>query len=166
FCWSSPPPQPVAISHGRRPAEREAMRLKAAGVRSISRLLAQVEPQQLRSPQNRSVCGPQSAIVVTTLPPPQRDVVRCRKPQVRRDRPTPHRSGRVIAQQASEVLGQACWRLPELQVPQAPLPVLLHGPQAVPQQNQETSPLTGPSKSAGGSADSLRAMSAPLSEGF
>ncbi|GAA2400825.1 hypothetical protein GCM10010404_68310 [Nonomuraea africana] len=48
--------------------------------------------------------------------------------------------------------------LPELQVPQAPLPVLLHGPQAVPQQNQETSPSTGPSKSAGGSVGWLRAM--------
>ncbi|MFD2348149.1 hypothetical protein ACFSTC_00245 [Nonomuraea ferruginea] len=109
-------------------AERLAMRLKAAGVRSISRLSAQVAPQQLRSPQNRSVCGPQSAIVVTTLAPPHNAVVRWRKPQVRRDSPTPHRSGRVIDQQASEVLGQACWRLPELQVPHAPLPVLLHGP--------------------------------------
>ncbi|GAA2782377.1 hypothetical protein GCM10020219_062360 [Nonomuraea dietziae] len=48
---------------------------------------------------------------------------------------------------------------PELQVPQAPLPVLLHGPQAVPQQNQDTSPRTGPSKSmGGGSVGWLRAM--------
>jgi hypothetical protein len=85
-------------------------------------------------------------------------VVRWRNPQVLRDRLTPQLSGRVIAQQASEVLGQACCRFPELQVPQAPLPVLLHGPQAVPQQNQETSPRTGPSKSAGGSGDLLRAM--------
>ncbi|MEU4548310.1 hypothetical protein [Nonomuraea dietziae] len=43
--------------------------LYAAGVRSIRRLLAQVEPQQLRSPQNRSVCGPQSAMAVMTLAP-------------------------------------------------------------------------------------------------
>ncbi|MEO3868715.1 hypothetical protein ABGB18_07790 [Nonomuraea sp. B12E4] len=53
-------------------------------MRSISRLLAQVAPQQLRSPQNRSVCGPQSAIVVTTLAPPHSSVVRWRKPHVRR----------------------------------------------------------------------------------
>ncbi|MFC7591896.1 hypothetical protein ACFQYP_55435 [Nonomuraea antimicrobica] len=97
-------------------------------MRSISRLLAQVAPQQLRSPQNRSVCGPQSAMAVTTLPPPHNDVIWWRKPQVLRDRETPQLSGRVIAQQASEVLGQACWRLPELQVPQAPCRCCCTGP--------------------------------------
>ena len=74
------------------------MRLNAAGVRSMIRFEAQVPPQQARSPQNRSVCGPQSAIEVTTRAPVHRLVVACRKPQVRRDTlVTPQRSGRVIA---------------------------------------------------------------------
>jgi hypothetical protein len=64
-------------------------------------------------------------------------------PQVRRIRVSPHRSGRVIAKQASEVFGQAQCRLPELQVPHAPWPAEPHGPQAVPQQNQEVSPVVG-----------------------
>ncbi|GGP99792.1 hypothetical protein GCM10010140_32320 [Streptosporangium pseudovulgare] len=95
---------------------------------------------------------------VTTLPPPHSEVIRCWKPQVLRLSDTPQLSGRVIDQQASEVLGQACCRLPELQVPQAPLPVLLHGPQAVPQQNQETSPWTAARRSMGGSVGWLRVM--------
>ncbi|WP_344217311.1 hypothetical protein [Kribbella sancticallisti] len=79
------------------PAFRLPMALKAAGVRSMIRLDAQVPPQQARSPQNRSVCGPQSAIDVTTRAPLHRLVVECRNPQVRRDiAVTPHRSGLVI----------------------------------------------------------------------
>ncbi|HEU4948436.1 MAG TPA: hypothetical protein VFT31_14895 [Kribbella sp.] len=73
------------------------MALNAAGVRSMTRFEAQVPPQQDRSPQNRSVCGPQSAIEVTTRLPLHRFVVECLNPQVRRDIPLmPHRSGRVI----------------------------------------------------------------------
>ncbi|MFD8527986.1 hypothetical protein ACFV0L_11315 [Streptosporangium canum] len=93
-----------------------------------------------------------------TLVPLHSAVIRCWKPQVLRLSAKPQLSGRVIAQQASEVLGQACCRFPELQVPQAPLPVLLHGPQAVPQQNQETSPRTAACRSMGGSVGWLRAM--------
>ena len=89
------------------------MALYAAGVRSMIRLLEQVLPQQTVSPQNRSVCGPQSAIVVVTPAPVHRLVVRCAKPHVRRLSPTPQLSGRVIDQQASDALGQACWKLPE-----------------------------------------------------
>ncbi|GAB3962739.1 hypothetical protein GCM10027615_01460 [Plantactinospora veratri] len=54
----------------------------------------------------------------------------------------PQTSGRVIARQAAEAFGQACWKLPDVQVPQAPRPVDAHGPQALPQQNQDTSPVT------------------------
>jgi len=48
------------------PAERLPIELKAEGVRSMTRLVPQVEPQQIRSPQNWSVAGPQSAIVTDT----------------------------------------------------------------------------------------------------
>jgi hypothetical protein len=72
--------------------------LNAAGVRSMTRLEAQFPPQQVRSPQNRSVCGPQSAIDVTTRFPLHRLVVACRNPQVRRVIPViPQLSGCVIA---------------------------------------------------------------------
>jgi hypothetical protein len=66
--------------------------------------------------------------------------VRCWNPQPRRDKLTPHRSGRVMLKHAAEALGQACCLDPELQVPQAPWPVAPHGPQALPQQNHDISP--------------------------
>jgi hypothetical protein len=79
------------------PEFRFAIALNAAGVRSITRLDAQVPPQQARSPQNRSVCGPQSAMLVVIRAPLHRLVVWWRKPQVRRETPViPQRSGRVI----------------------------------------------------------------------
>ncbi|MGH3377189.1 MAG: hypothetical protein ACRDP6_20865 [Actinoallomurus sp.] len=49
--------------------ERLAIALYAEGVRSISRLLAHAEPQQLRSPQKELVSGPQSAIDTLTQAP-------------------------------------------------------------------------------------------------
>lgn len=83
---------------GMRPALRLAIRVNAAGVRSITRLDAHVPPQQARSPQNERVRGPQSAIDVTTRAPLHRFVVACRNPHVRRETPvTPQLSGRVIA---------------------------------------------------------------------
>jgi hypothetical protein len=118
------------------------MTLYAEAVRSMRRFDAQVEPQQTLSPQKLLVRGPQSAIEVVTAAPLHRLVVRCRKPHPRRVRPRPHRSGRVMSKQAWEAFGQACWREPELQVPQAPWPVEPHGPQAFPQQNHDISPLT------------------------
>jgi hypothetical protein len=96
------------------------MTLYAEGVRSMRRLDAHVPPQQDCSPQKLLVRGPQSAMEVVTAAPLQRLVVRCRKPHPRRVRPSPHTSGRVMSKQAAEALGQACWREPELQVPQAP----------------------------------------------
>ena len=48
------------------PAERLPMELNAEGVRSMMRFVPQVDPQQMRSPQNWSVAGPQSAIVTDT----------------------------------------------------------------------------------------------------
>jgi hypothetical protein len=72
--------------------------LNAAGVKSMTRFEAQFPPQQVRSPQNRSVCGPQSAIDVTTRLPVHRLVVACWKPHVRRDIPViPQVSGWVMA---------------------------------------------------------------------
>jgi hypothetical protein len=49
--------------------ERLAIALYAEGVRSMRRLLAQAEPQQVRSPQNELVSGPQSAIDTLTHEP-------------------------------------------------------------------------------------------------
>src|SRR5262249_51903592 len=54
--------------------------------------------------------------------------------------PSPHRSGRVMSQQAWEALGQAPMFLEDWQVPQAPVPGLPQGPQEEPQQNQVVSP--------------------------
>jgi hypothetical protein len=48
-----------------------------------------------------------------------------------------------MLKQASDALGHAHWWDPELQVPQAPLPALPHGPQELPQQNQDISPKAG-----------------------
>ncbi|MGW1028437.1 hypothetical protein ACWD4J_32920 [Streptomyces sp. NPDC002577] len=62
------------------------------------------------------------------------------EPQPRRGMFSPHRSGRVMSQHACEALGHAPWYEADLQVPQAPPPALLHGPQAFPQQNQLVSP--------------------------
>ena len=72
---AGPSDQTVSTEQGRRPLERLAIALKAAGVRSMMRLVPQAEPQQVRSPQNRSVCGPQSAIRVPTRAPVHRLVV-------------------------------------------------------------------------------------------
>ena len=103
-----------ASQAGTAPEDRLPIAENAAGVRSTIRLEAHVPPQQARSPQNRSVCGPQSAIDVTTRAPLHRLVVECRKPQVRRVIPvTPQVSGWVMAKHAAEVFGQACWKLPE-----------------------------------------------------
>jgi hypothetical protein len=49
--------------------ERLAIALYAEGVRSIRRLVAQADPQQVRSPQKELVSGPQSAIETLTHPP-------------------------------------------------------------------------------------------------
>jgi hypothetical protein len=49
--------------------ERLAIALYAEGVRSMMRLLAQAEPQQVRSPQKALVSGPQSAIDTLTHAP-------------------------------------------------------------------------------------------------
>lgn len=105
----------------------------------MTRLLPQVDPQQARSPQNERVRGPQSAMDVVTWLPLQRLVVVWRCPHVRRARLMPHWSGRVMSQQAWDALGHACCMFAEWQVPQAPVPVVPHGPQALPQQNQEPS---------------------------
>jgi len=48
------------------PAERLPIELNADGVRSMTRLVPHVDPQQTRSPQNWSVAGPQSAMVTAT----------------------------------------------------------------------------------------------------
>lgn len=64
------------------------------------RSLPQLAPQQLRSPQKLLVRGPQSAMDVTTEAPLQRFLVRCWKPQPRRDMLRPQRSGRVMSQHA------------------------------------------------------------------
>ena len=96
------------------------MTLYAEGVRSMRRFDAQVAPQQDRSPQKLLVRGPQSAMEVVTAAPLHRLVVRCRKPQPRRVRLMPQAAGLVMDKQAAEAFGQACWRKPELQVPQAP----------------------------------------------
>jgi len=118
------------------------MTLNAEGVRSMSRLLAQDAPQHVRSPQKLLVRGPQSAIEVVTAAPLHRLVVRCRNPQPRRVKVKPQAAGLVMDRHAAEALGQACWREPELQVPQAPWPAEPHGPQALPQQNHDISPVT------------------------
>jgi hypothetical protein len=120
--------------------DRLAIALYAAGVRSTIRSLAQVPPQQLCSPQKLLVRGPQSAIDVTTDAPVHRFVVRCWNPHPRLLMLRPQLPGRVMARHAADAFGQACWRDPELQVPQAPRPVVAQGPQAVPQQNQDISP--------------------------
>jgi len=96
------------------------MTLYAEGVRSMRRLDAHVDPQQVRSPQKLLVRGPQSAMEVVTAAPLHRLVVRCRKPHPRRVRLRPHAAGLVMDKHAAEAFGQACWREPELQVPQAP----------------------------------------------
>lgn len=127
------------------PVDRLAMRLYAAGVRSMSLFLAHVPPQHTRSPHHRSVCGPQSAIVTETTRALHRLVIEKRWPHVRRSRVSPHLSGLVIEKHASEVLGHAHCRLPELHVPHAPLPVPPHGPHAVPQQNHVVSAVVGAS---------------------
>src|SRR5690242_7667811 len=98
-------PQLVLTVQGRRPLDRSAMALNADAVRSITRLVPQLDPQQFRSPQNRCVLGPQSAIEVLTLLPLQGLVVKCTKPQPRCARPRPHRSGLVMFRQAAEVFG-------------------------------------------------------------
>jgi hypothetical protein len=54
---------------GERPVERLAIALYADGVRSMMRLVAQAEPQQVRSPQKELVSGPQSAIDTLTHEP-------------------------------------------------------------------------------------------------
>jgi hypothetical protein len=91
--------QATSIDTGDKPLLRlRPSALNAAGVKSMTRFEAQFPPQQERSPQNRSVCGPQSAIDVTIRFPVHRLVVACRKPQVRRDIPViPQLSGRVMA---------------------------------------------------------------------
>ena len=96
------------------------MTLNADGVRSMRRFDAQVAPQQDRSPQKLLVRGPQSAMDVVTAAPLHRLVVRCRKPHPRRVKLKPHAAGLVMDKHAAEALGQACWREPELHVPQAP----------------------------------------------
>src|SRR5690606_793362 len=68
-------PGQVVTTQGRRPVDRLAILLYAAGVRSMTRLVPHTEPQQVRSPQNRSVWGPQSAMRVPTCAPLQRLVV-------------------------------------------------------------------------------------------
>jgi hypothetical protein len=118
------------------------MALNAEGVRSMRRLDAQVAPQHDRSPQKLLVRGPQSAMEVVTAAPVQRLVVRCRNPHPRRVRVRPHAAGLVMDRHAAEAFGQACWREPELQVPQAPWPAEAHGPHALPQQNHDISPVT------------------------
>jgi hypothetical protein len=111
---STHPSQPTSTVQGIKPALRLPIAENAAGVRSMIRLEAHAPPQQARSPQNRSVCGPQSAIDVTTREPLHRLVVECRNPQVRRVIPViPQRSGLVISRHAADVFGQACWKLPE-----------------------------------------------------
>jgi hypothetical protein len=59
----------LSIRAGERPLERSAIALYAEGVRSMRRLLAQADPQQLRSPQKELVSGPQSAIDTLTHEP-------------------------------------------------------------------------------------------------
>jgi hypothetical protein len=54
---------------GESPVERLAIALYADGVRSMIRLEAQADPQQVRSPQNALVSGPQSAIETLTHEP-------------------------------------------------------------------------------------------------
>jgi hypothetical protein len=49
--------------------ERLAIALYADGVRSMMRFVAQADPQQVRSPQNELVSGPQSAIDTLTHEP-------------------------------------------------------------------------------------------------
>src|SRR5919197_3608409 len=123
------------------PLDRLPIALNADGVRSRIRLVAQLPLQQDCSPHQKLVCGPQSAIVTAISVVRQRFRTKKVCPQVRRSRLSPHWSGRVMLKQASEALGQAHWRLPELQVPQAPWLVAPQGPQALPQQNQDASPV-------------------------
>ena len=93
-------------------------------------------PQQDLAPQKLFVRGPQSAIVMQTVAPLHWCRTFITAPQPRRGMFSPHRSGRVMSQQADEAFGQAPLRWLEWQVPQAPVPVLPHGPQPPPQQNQ------------------------------
>jgi hypothetical protein len=72
---AEPPSQDVFTEQGRSPVERLAILLYAAGVRSTMRLVPHVDPQQVRSPQNRWVFGPQSAIVLPTRAPLHRLVM-------------------------------------------------------------------------------------------
>ena len=99
-------------------------------------LVRQTPLQQEVVPQKLFVRGPQSAIVMHTVAP----VHWCRtfitEPQPRRGMFSPQRSGRVMSQQACEAFGQAPFNWLDWQVPQAPVPVLPHGPQPPPQQNQ------------------------------
>jgi hypothetical protein len=91
--------QATSIDTGVKPLFRlPVSAVNAAGVKSMTRFEAHFPPQQVRSPQNRSVCGPQSAIDVTIRFPVHRLVVACLKPQVRRDIPViPQVSGWVMA---------------------------------------------------------------------
>ena len=108
----------------------------AAGVRSTMWLVRQTPLQHDLAPQKLLVRGPQSAIVMQT----EALVHWCRilitEPQPRRGMFSPHRSGRVMSQQAWDAFGQAPLYWLDWQVPQAPVPVLPHGPQPPPQQNQ------------------------------
>jgi hypothetical protein len=53
----------LLIATGMMPLDRLPIALYADGVRSNSRLVAQLPLQHDSSPHHRSVCGPQSAIV-------------------------------------------------------------------------------------------------------
>jgi hypothetical protein len=88
------------------------------------------------APQKLFVRGPQSATVTQTCAPVHWWRTFMTEPHPRRGMYSPHRSGRVIFQQAWEAFGQAPLYWLDWQVPQAPVPVLPHGPHPPPQQNQ------------------------------
>jgi hypothetical protein len=119
------------------------MALNADGVRSISRLLWQVLPQQVLSPQKLLVAGPQSAMDTETEDLLHRLVTENTWPRPRSARLRPQASGRVMLKQDDEAYGHAHWWLPDLQLPHAPPPADPHGPHELPQQNQLISPVAG-----------------------
>ncbi|GHJ40730.1 hypothetical protein Sm713_63390 [Streptomyces sp. TS71-3] len=96
--------------------------------------------QQVASPQKLLVRGPQSETVTHTVAPEHWCLTFITEPQPRLGMLSPHRSGRVMSKHDCEALGQAACALLDWQVPQAPVPALPQGPQALPQQNQVLSP--------------------------
>lgn len=99
-------------------------------------LVRQTPLQHDLAPQKLLVRGPQSAMVMQTAAFVHWWRTLMTEPQPRLGMFSPHRSGRVMSQQAAEAFGQAPLYWLDWQVPQAPVPVLPQGPQPPPQQNQ------------------------------